>query len=381
MLIKRSIISQIINSISESKIVPVLIIYGPRQSGKTTLIKMITDEIGEKTGRDKILKFTGDDLYAQSLFGSHKLEPLRRTIGSAKMLILDEAQRIDNIGLTLKLLVDNWPITVIASGSASFDLANKINEPLTGRSRTFWLYPFSYQEIHEKYRQTAELSALEECLRYGMYPKVQTLSSDQDKQDYLYEYLNSYLYKDILAFETIRKPKRVIDLLTLLSLQIGQEVSIAELSQNLAMSQKAAQNYLDVLEKMFVLVNLRGFSRNLRKEIYKTSKYYFVDVGLRNALIRNFNPLRLRADAGALFENWFIMEKIKLASNSRQPANFHFWRTYDQQEIDLIEEYSGKLTGYECKWSAKKVSTAPRDWQATYQNASFYPVNSENFSE
>ncbi|MFH1258838.1 MAG: ATP-binding protein [Elusimicrobiota bacterium] len=351
----------------------VIILYGPRQAGKTTLINRVTAQIEKK------LYFVGDDLYAQNLFKNNELEALKRVVGDHKILIIDEAQRIENIGLTLKLLVDNLPITVFVSGSASFDLANKINEPLTGRTKTFLLYPLSYTEISEKYRQTSNDLVIGEMLRFGMYPKVHTLSGDQEKQDYLYEYINTYLYKDILMFEDVRKPKKIIDLLTLLALQLGKEVAISELAQNLSLSQKVVFNYLDILEKMFVIINLRGFSRNLRKEISKTSKYYFIDVGVRNALLRNFNELKLRPDNGELFENWFILEKYKLAGNSGKPANFYFWRTYDQQEIDLIEERDGKLTGFECKFSAKKEPAAPKDWINTYPNSSYAVVNSNNW--
>lgn len=193
--------------------------------------------------------------------------------------------------------------------------------------------------------------------------------------------MNNYLYKDILTFGQIKKPAKVVDLLVLLALQIGKEVSIAELAQNLALNQKTVNNYLDVLEKMFIIFNLRGFSRNLRKEIAKTSKYYFYDVGLRNAVIRNFNHLNLRQDTGELFENWFISEKIKLSANMRQPANFYFWRTYDQKEIDLIEERGGTLTGYECKFSADRNVSAPKDFISAYDKAEFKVVNKVNFSE
>lgn len=371
MIISRSISATIKDALLKEP--RVIILYGPRQAGKTTLINLITSQIEKK------LYFSGDDIYAQNLFRNNELEALRRIIGDNEILIIDEAQRIENIGLTLKLLIDNLPITVFASGSASFDLANKVSEPLTGRTKTFELYPLSYREVSDKYRQTSNEMAISEMLRFGMYPKVHTLSGNREKEDYLYEYINSYLYKDVLIFEDIRKPKKVIDLLTLLALQIGKEVAISELAQNLSMSQKTVLNYLDVLEKMFVLINLRGFSRNLRKEISKTSKYYFMDTGVRNALLRNFNELKLRQDAGGLFENWFIVEKIKLAGNLCHPANFYFWRTYDQQEIDLIEEKEGKLIGYECKFSAEKKLSAPRDWSGAYSNAGFESINRENY--
>ena len=238
----------------------------------------------------------------------------------------------------------------------------------------------AYSEVKEKYQKTSQETSIEEMLRFGMYPKAHTLENDKEKENYLYEYLNNYLYKDILAFEGVRKPKKVVDLLTLLALQIGKEVAISELAQNLSLSQKAVENYLDILEKMFVIVNLRGFSRNLRKEISKTSKYYFMDVGLRNALIRNFNPLKLRSDVGDLFENWFIVEKIKAANIFEKPANFYFWRTYDQQEIDLIEERDGKLFGYEIKLKNKSVKPI-NDWLETYKNSSFEVVNKDNYQK
>lgn len=377
MLISRFIKPKVEKALIEAK-KEVIIVYGPRQAGKTTLINSIIKDL-DKNGNQTGL-FLGDDLFAQDLFSRNDLEALKRAVSGRKMLVIDEAQRIENIGLTLKLIVDNLPVKILVSGSSSFELANKVSEPLTGRTRTFWLYPLSYAEVAEKYRTTLASTILEEMLRFGMYPKTHTLESYSEKENYLYEYVNNYLYKDVLNFEKVRKPKKVVDLLALLALQIGKEVSIAELAQNLAMSRKTVENYLDILEKMFVLVNLRGFSRNLRKEIYKTSKYYFIDVGLRNALIRNFNPLKLRPDAGELFENWFIIEKIKAASNFSRPANFYFWRTYDQQEIDLIEERKGKLTGYECKLSGKKIKP-PKDWLKSYENAGFKAVNINNFFE
>ena len=371
-MINRKIGEKIKQAIKGEK--KVIIIYGPRQAGKTTLIKLMLSDLGEKYEY-----FTGDDLYAQNVFSKNELESLKRILKN-EILVIDEAQRIENIGLSLKLIYDNLPIKIIASGSASFDLANKLSEPLTGRTKTFQLYPMAYAEVKDQYDKISPETFLEEILRFGMYPKVHTLTGQREKEDYLYEYLNNYLYKDILVFEGVRKPKKAVDLLTLLALQIGKEVAISELAQNLALSQKSVQSYLDVLEKMFVIVNLRGFSRNLRKEISKTSKYYFIDVGLRNALIRNFNPLNLRSDAGDLFENWFVMEKIKAASIFDKPANFYFWRTYDQQEIDLIEERGGKLAGYEIKWKSAKIKP-PSDWLKTYKEAVFEVINKDNYQK
>ena len=369
-MINRAISEKIKEAIAGER--KVIIIYGPRQAGKTTLIKALLSDMDKKYEY-----FTGDDLYAQSIFSKNELESLKRVLKN-DIVFIDEAQKIENIGLSLKLMFDNLSMKIITSGSASFELADKLNEPLTGRTKTFWLYPLAYSEIEDKYKQTAPETSLEEMLRFGMYPKIHSLSNDKEKEGYLYEYLNNYLYKDILAFEGVRKPKKVVDLLTLLALQIGKEVSISELSKNLAISQKAVENYLDILEKMFVLVNLRGFSRNLRKEISKTSKYYFMDIGLRNALIRNFNPLKLRQDTGELFENWMIIEKIKAATIFEKPANFYFWRTYDQKEIDLIEERDENLFGYEIKWKNKAVKS-PKEWLSKYDNSSFKVINKENF--
>jgi len=371
-MINRAISEKIKEAINGER--RVIIIYGPRQAGKTTLIKHLLSEM-----KEDFEYFTGDDLYAQNIFSKHELESLKKVI-KGNILVIDEAQKIDNIGLSLKLIFDNLSVKIITSGSASFDLSNKLSEPLTGRTKTFWLYPLAYSEVADKYGKISGETALEEMLRYGMYPKVHSLIGNQDKENYLYEYLNNYLYKDILSFAGVRKPKKIIDLLTLLALQIGKEVKISELARNLSISQKAVENYLDVLEKMFVLTNLRGFSRNLCKEISKTSKYYFFDVGLRNALIRNFNPLNLRSDTGELFENWFIMEKIKASDIFERPANFYFWRTYDQQEIDLIEERAGRLYGYEIKWSKAKAKK-PADWLRTYSNSQFEIVNNENYQK
>jgi predicted AAA+ superfamily ATPase len=350
----------------------VIILYGARQVGKTTLVGQLLESCSDA------LTFVGDDLYTQQLLSRHELEHLKRVVGSATTVFIDEAQRIESIGLTLKLLVDSMPVTVIASGSASFDLADRLSEPLTGRSRTFHLHPLTWGEVAEKYRVTAPETALEELLRFGMYPRVHTLESDLEKQEYLYEYINSYLYRDVLEFEQVKKPKKVVDLLVLLAHQVGSEVAVSELANALGLSKTTVEGYLDVLEKMFVLVNVRGFSRNLRKEVTKTSRYYFTDVGVRNALIRSFAPVSLRGDVGELFENWFVMERVKQAGNEGRHTGFYFWRTYDQQEIDLVEEVEGRLTGFECKWSSPSRQRAPSQWRRAYPEAGYEIVTRDN---
>ncbi|MEK7117883.1 MAG: ATP-binding protein [Patescibacteria group bacterium] len=354
----------------------VVILYGPRQAGKTTLMQEVLK------GREKeTLWVNGDDIDAQNKFSRHSLEHLKGLVGDKKILAIDEAQKIDNIGLSLKLLVDNLKIKILVSGSASFDLAHKLAEPLTGRTRTFWMYPLSVAEIglHHNW-QLNKNTLLSKTLLYGAFPKTFNLSGESDIVNYLYDYVGNYLYRDILSLGLVRKPKKVLDLLSLLALQIGGEVSINELASTLAVNRQTVENYLEVLEKLFVIFNLKGFSRNLRKEISKTSKYYFYDLGVRNAVIRNFNEFNLRSDAGQLLENFFIMEKIKMSNNQNKPANFYFWRTYDQKEIDLIEERAGKLTAYEVKWY-KKTSRTPDDFLSTYPNSEFIFVNKENFQD
>lgn len=375
MLIDRTILTRIKNRLhGEPKII---IIYGPRQSGKTTLIEQLL-----KNEDQACLAFNGDDIRTQELFSVPDLDRLKKVVGENKLVVIDEAQRISNIGLTLKLLFDSLKIRIIASGSSSFDLANEINEPLTGRSVTFTLYPLSLIEAPRG--ALDEIPAkIEEFLRYGLYPKTITLVSSAEKELYLNELINNYLYKDILTFEAVRKPKKVVELLSLLALQIGSEVSIQELAQNLSLSKVVVEKYLDLLEKMFIVVNIRGFSRNLRKEISKTSKYYFVDLGLRNALIRNFNPLSLRSDKGAMFENLCIIERLKSLGNSGKVANLYFWRTYDQKEIDLIEEKEGKLTAFEFKLSPKdrKTTSAGQEFTSVYKNSSYKIISPDNLEQ
>lgn len=371
MLIDRDLIV-FIQKILKNEEKKVILLVGPRQAGKTTLITTLLNPKDQN-----IVFFNGDDLRTQELLGQANLDTLKAAIGSSAIVCIDEAQRIPNIGLSLKLLIDNLDIKIIASGSSSFELANKVNEPLTGRATLFTLYPIAMGELKIVPPNISFSSRLEEFLRFGMYPKVLTTTGEEEKQRYLNDLVNTYLYKDILTFDSVRKPKKVIDLLSLLALQIGSEVSIAELSKHLALSRPVVEKYLDLLEKMFVLVNLRGFSRNLRKEIYKTSKYYFIDLGLRNALIRNFNPLQLRNDVGPLFENFCIIERMKTLNNTLKPANFYFWRTYDQKEIDLIEERDGKLFGWEFKWKEKNPSSGFKEFSSAYPNTHMSVINSD----
>jgi len=376
MIIDRTILNYISGTLdAEPKII---ILYGPRQSGKTTLINQVL----ASTALPRVF-LNGDDLRVQELLARADLDRLQKIVGSNKLLVIDEAQRVENIGLVLKLVFDQLKVHIIASGSSSFDLANKINEPLTGRTSTFTLYPLAFDEVPITPPNTSNIERLEEFLKFGMYPKTITLASQKEREDYLYELINAYLYRDVLSFQSVRKPKKIVDLLTLLALQIGAEVSLVELARNLSLSKIIVEKYLDLLEKMFVIVNLRGFSRNLRKEISKTSKYYFVDLGIRNALIRNFNPLSLRSDVGALFENFAIIERMKKYLNCRKYANFYFWRTYDQKEIDLVEEEKGELKAFEFKWKiGNKTAWKPADeFTRIYQNSRFHLIDPPSFEK
>ena len=358
----------------------VIVLYGPRQSGKTVVLHEIVDR-ERKNGKD-VLFLKGDDVRVQEVFSIAHYDNISKFIGDPHILIIDEAQKIENIGSSLKLLFDSRPIHVIASGSASFDLANKINEPLTGRATFFTAYPLSVDETRYEIPNFSVSSRLEEFLRFGMYPKVHTLSGEKEKEEYLYDIISTYLYQDLLSFEEIKKPKKILDILSLLSLQLGSEVRIDELSRNLLLHRSTVEKYLDVLEKMFIIINIRGFSRNLRKEISKTSKYYFTDLGLRNAVIRNFNPLKFRTDAGALFENFGILERIKLLSNTKKHANFYFWRTYDQKEIDLIEEKDGMVRAFEFKFGNGKIPNATKkEFLKTYPQSDFQLISRENIEE
>jgi len=375
MLIDRTIFSPIKKILSgEPKII---VIYGPRQAGKTVLLTEIT-----KSEKRKVLFFQGDDLLTQDIFSSPRLDNLESVVGDAEIIAIDEAQKIDNIGQSLKLLYDNRPRFILATGSSSFHLANKLAESMTGRVTFFSLYPLAVSELPHKEMMFGLDKKLSDFLIFGMYPKIHTINSQEQKEQYLLDIINTYLYQDLLSFEGIRKPKKIIDLLQLLAFQIGSEVSIQELSQNLSLSKIVVEKYLDVLEKMFIIINIRGFSRNLRKEISKTSKYYFTDLGLRNAIIRNFNPLKFRTDAGALFENFGILERIKLLSNTKKHANFYFWRTYDQKEIDFIEERNGKLHAFEFKFGDGKIPRATKkEFLETYPQSGLKLINRENIEK
>jgi len=352
----------------------VLILYGPRQVGKTTLM---TDFLTGSSFRYRLE--SGEDIHTQILLQSNDVGKMKEFARGYDLIAIDEAQKVKGIGQALKLWVDHVPgIRIIATGSSSFELAGQIGEPLTGRKTTLILFPVSQLELRHLYSPFDLRKRLEEFLIFGAYPEVVAASGREDKISLLQEISGSYLLKDILELDRVKGSKLLLDLLRLLAFQIGSEVSLSALAGQLGIDYKTVGRYLDLFEKAFVIFNLRGFSRNLRKEITKKSKYYFYDIGLRNAIISNFNPLELRNDAGMLWENFLMMERLKVRSYQAIPANPYFWRTWNRKEIDLIEEREGKLFAYEFKWKPKSVKP-PAEFVGAYPEAEFSVIHPGNY--
>ena len=356
----------------------VLILYGPRRVGKTTLLENYL-----KKSKLKYRLETGDNILIRDILSSNNLTRIREYLHGYELLAIDEAQSIPNIGENLKLIIDKMPeVKVIATGSSSFDLANQVGEPLTGRKTTLTLYPISQLELLENNNNSFDLKQkLEEFLIFGSYPKVVTTDMRDEKIRLIEELVGSYILKDILALEKIKGSKILLDLLKLLAFQVGNEVSLGELSRQLSIDGKTVGKYLDLLEKSFIITRLGGFSRNLRSEITDKAKYYFSDNGIRNGVISQFNSLDCRNDIGQLWENFIFTERLKKQSYQRQYGQHYFWRTYEQQEIDLIEERDGKLFAYEYKWSIKhKNLKPPKKWIEAYPDyVSFEVVTPENY--
>ncbi|MEK7167157.1 MAG: ATP-binding protein [Patescibacteria group bacterium] len=352
----------------------VLIIYGPRRVGKTTLLNNFLSQTKLNYKFD-----SGDSIRIQNILSSNNFSEILDYVSGYELIAIDEAQQIPNIGAGLKIIVDQCSkIFVIATGSSSFDLSQQVGEPLTGRKNTIILYPISQKELNLKYNKYELKEQLEDFLIFGSYPEILTAKTKKAKQTILNELVDSYLLKDILSLEKVKSPQVLLNLLKLLAFQIGSQVSVNELAAQLKLDIKTVDRYLDLLEKSFIILKISGFNRNLRKEIAKKSKYYFLDNGIRNAVISQFNKLENRNDVGALFENFIILERIKkqFFNNFNK---FYFWRTYDQQEIDFIEERNGKLFGYEIKWGINKRIKPPKDWFKTYDNAEFKVINRNNY--
>ena len=353
----------------------VLLIYGPRQVGKTSLVtRMITNY-------NRVYTVDGNDVVIQNIFNSRNLTSITSAFKGYNLLFIDEAQKIEHIGIGLKLLVDHEPgIHIIASGSSSFDLSNKLGEPLTGRQKAYNLFPVSVLELNENSGGIEVMQQIENLLIFGSYPEILTAPNNEDKKQLLINLRNAYLLKDILELENVRNSSKLYDLLRLLAFQIGKEVSLNELSNQLGIAKQTAERYLDLLEKAFIIKKVTGFSRNLKKEITKNHRYYFWDNGIRNGLINNFNMLKMRDDQGMLWENFMFMERVKTQEYLRIYSNNFFWRTYDQKEIDMVEEREGKLFGYEFKWKSKKTAP-PKLWTETYKNSEYKTITPDNFLE
>lgn len=353
----------------------VIIIYGARQTGKSTLVKRIIKEFS-----DEAKYLNADEASINRLFSDAKdVVTLGRIIGTSKIVVIDEAQRIENIGLKLKILADNFKNQqIIATGSSSFDLANKINEPLTGRTVQFTLYPFSLKELRQIWDKRELELQLENLLIFGSYPAVITASSLEEKTVVLKQLTADYLYKDILSFNKVKKSEILKRFTEAISLQTGNEVSYNELANLLQISKETVMAYLDILEQGFVLFRLTSFSRNLRTEISKSRKIFFFDTGIRNVLINNLNPLSLRTDVGFLWENFVVSEFKKEQFWAANSSPLYFWRTYSQEEIDLIKDEGGKLQAYEIKWQ-KTRQHPPKNWLKNYPQSTWRSITKNNF--
>lgn len=373
MKIQRLLLSKLEERVKSGQVV---VVYGPRRVGKTTLVKEYLNSY-----RGKYVFLNADELASREALESQDAKKLGELVNGLDLLVIDEAQRVREIGLNLKIIVDTYPqLSIIATGSASFDLANKINEPLTGRKSTLTLFPISFEELVSELGAFEAKKQLERWIVWGGYPNSIVIDSIQDREHFLSELVGSYLYKDVLELDDVKRADKIVDLLRLIAFQIGKEVSLAELASNLAINRETVERYLDLLEKVFVIFRVSGFSRNLRKEVVKNHRYYFYDNGVRNSLIQNFNALNLRDDVGQLWENYLVSERMKTNHYHNRLVNSYFWRTYDQKEIDLIEEAGGQLSGFEFKWKQGKLnSSTVKEFTTTYHNASVQSVTSDTF--
>lgn len=352
-----------------------ILIMGARQVGKTTLLHNLFEE------ERQVLWLNGDETDVQALFENISATRLKAIFGNKTYVIIDEAQRIPNIGLRLKLITDQIPdVQLIATGSSSFDLANKVNEPLTGRKWEYKMYPLSFGEMVEHHGLLDEKRLIPHRLIYGYYPEI--VANPGEEKELLKELSDSYLYKDILMWEQIKKPDNLLKLLQAIAFQVGSQVSYSELGQICSMDSKTVEKYITLLEQTFIIFRLSSFSRNLRNELKNSRKIYFYDNGIRNALIANFSQVETRTDTGALWENFLISERIKYLQYSGAWTNYWFWRTRDQKEIDFIEESDGQIKAYEFKWNPKAKYKKPISFLSTYQGSSFeiiHPGNVETF--
>ena len=372
-MLNRILTSEIRDSLLNSG--QIIVLYGARQTGKTTLASEILKYV-----QGKVLRINADENKYLDVLSSRDFDKINLLISGYDMLFIDEAQRISDIGINLKIIHDNRPdLKILVTGSSSFDLANKLNEPLTGRTLTYRLFPFSLSELKAEMSVFEMQENLEKFMVYGLYPGIYTVDNASLKEKKLTELSTAYIYKDIFELSSVRNTSKVRDLLRMLAFQIGSEVSIPELGRALALSQETVNQYIDLLENAFIVFRMGAFSGNLRKEISKKSKVYFWDTGIRNSLINNFSGLNFRNDIGPLWENFVVAERMKFLSYSGLNTNSYFWRTYTGAEIDYMEERNGTFKGFEIKWSKNKVRF-PQAWIDIYGN-DVSLINRSNFFE
>lgn len=368
-MIARSLQKIVSDKIGKGK---AIIIFGPRQVGKSTLLKII-----EQTENGKSIFLDCDNNEIKKTLTDASVTQIKRIIGDNNIIIIDEAQRVKNIGLTLKLITDQIkPKQLLVSGSSSFDLSNEINEPLTGRKFEYHLFPFSLKELVDHFGFLEESRNLQYRMVFGMYPDV--INNQGNEVEILKNLSGSYLFKDVFSFQDMRKPEFIESLLEALALQLGSEVSFNELAQLLGSNPHTVQKYIGLLERAFIIFRLRSFNRNARNEIKKGRKFYFYDNGIRNAIIGNYSLLNQRTDIGALWENFVVSERMKYLSYNKIYANRYFWRTTQQQEIDYLEEYNGQLTAFEIKWNPNKKVSFPKTFTVNYPDAKLNTINPDN---
>ncbi len=370
---KRIIKDEIENNLFQGK---TIILYGARQVGKTTLVKDIIEKIPQKS-----LYINVDGEKEKQLINTQNIEQLRRIFSGYKLIVLDEAQQIPEIGKILKIIHDSFPdIQIIATGSSSFDLANRVSEPMTGRILTYTLYPLSYKELRNQHSYLEMQSMYEDLLLYGNYPDI--FSQNKKNAERNIQFLaENYLYKDILMLGNLKKPTELQNILKLLAYQIGSEVSYSEIGQKIGMSTQAIQHYIDILEKSFIIFRVHSFHKNLRNELNKSVKIFFYDCGIRNAIINNFQNIKFRPDIGALWENFVISERLKYLRYSGKQYPIYFWRNYAQQEVDCVEDFNNQITAFEIKWNTGKKIKFPKSFMTGYPEAKCHGITPENLED
>ena len=371
--ITRTIEDKIINSLVTGQ--KVVLVFGARRVGKTEMVKKIIEKM-----KLNFIFLNGEDMEHRELLAQRSVNNYKRLLNNKKLMVIDEAQAIPEIGLKLKLMVDSIPeIKILATGSSSFELNNQTGEPLVGRKMEYSLFPLAQMELMQQEDYLTTVSNLEERLIFGSYPELFEVQEKKEKIEYLKEMINSYLLKDIIAFEGLRKRDKIVNLLKMIAFRVGSEISLESIGKDLQISKNTVDRYLDLLAKIFIIYKVTGFSRNLDNEITKKAKWYFVDNGIRNAIISSFNLLPLRDDIGKLWENYFISERIKYQSYHRLQINNYFWRHKNRQEIDWVEVSDTGINAYEIKWNKNVKAGIPSMWKKAYPSSKFTLINRNNY--